>query len=310
MHIGTKLDKRLARGDRGINPLDDACKEHDIAYRDFKEDLEQRHHADKILQKAAWQRVKASDASLGEKAAAVAISAIMKTKRKLGMGDASIRSRSRGRKMGRAMNLSMKYRKRQNNIARAQAKLSAKRERGSLVIRRGRGMKRSSRSKNNKNTRNRKISFNGGVVNRIAGAIAGVSAHDSDTDKKLKQLVGRVVGAAKRVIKQVGGKKNIQIPRTIELPKTGGILPLIPIFSALGALGGIAGGIGSIVKAVKSSEYAKKQYVEGSRHNKMMEAIAMGAKKTGTALYLRPYRKGHALFLKPYSKLSTASSKN
>lgn len=29
---GTKLAKRIARGDHGINPLDTACKEHDIAY--------------------------------------------------------------------------------------------------------------------------------------------------------------------------------------------------------------------------------------------------------------------------------------
>lgn len=28
---GTKLQKRLTRGDPGINPLDAACKEHDIA---------------------------------------------------------------------------------------------------------------------------------------------------------------------------------------------------------------------------------------------------------------------------------------
>ena len=29
---GTKLVKRIALGDPGINPLDAACKEHDIAY--------------------------------------------------------------------------------------------------------------------------------------------------------------------------------------------------------------------------------------------------------------------------------------
>jgi len=29
---GMHLEKRLARGDRGINPLDAACREHDIAY--------------------------------------------------------------------------------------------------------------------------------------------------------------------------------------------------------------------------------------------------------------------------------------
>ena len=29
---GTNLKKRLARGDKGINPLDSACRTHDIAY--------------------------------------------------------------------------------------------------------------------------------------------------------------------------------------------------------------------------------------------------------------------------------------
>jgi hypothetical protein len=29
---GTKLSKRLSRGDKGVNDLDEACKEHDIAY--------------------------------------------------------------------------------------------------------------------------------------------------------------------------------------------------------------------------------------------------------------------------------------
>ena len=46
----THLEKRLARGDRGINPLNAACREHDIAYSRSK-DLTKRHVADKILAK-------------------------------------------------------------------------------------------------------------------------------------------------------------------------------------------------------------------------------------------------------------------
>ncbi|XP_073990923.1 uncharacterized protein [Rhodnius prolixus] len=82
---GTKLKKRLSRGDRGINPLDEACKEHDIAYSENK-DLEVRHTADRILAEKAWQRTSASDASLGEKAAAWAVTNVMKAKVKLGGG--------------------------------------------------------------------------------------------------------------------------------------------------------------------------------------------------------------------------------
>jgi len=44
---GTYLEKRLARGDRGINPLDAACREHDIAYLQSK-NFTKRHVADKI----------------------------------------------------------------------------------------------------------------------------------------------------------------------------------------------------------------------------------------------------------------------
>lgn len=82
---GTKLEQRLKRGDRGINPLDSACKEHDIAYSRSK-NLADRHKADEILENEAWKRVKAKDAKLGEKAAAWLVTTTMKGKRKLGMG--------------------------------------------------------------------------------------------------------------------------------------------------------------------------------------------------------------------------------
>ncbi|KAK5649535.1 hypothetical protein RI129_000564 [Pyrocoelia pectoralis] len=76
---------QLERGDPGINPLDAHCREHDISYRDNK-DLESRHRADKILERGAWDRLRASDATIGERAAALTIGAIMKAKRKMGMG--------------------------------------------------------------------------------------------------------------------------------------------------------------------------------------------------------------------------------
>ena len=46
---GTKLEKRLARGDTGINPLDSACKEHDIAYSENQSDIQARNIADQVL---------------------------------------------------------------------------------------------------------------------------------------------------------------------------------------------------------------------------------------------------------------------
>lgn len=69
----------------GINPLDSACREHDIAYAKNK-NLNDRHKADKILAEKAWQRFKSGDARFGEKAAALLITNTMKAKTKLGLG--------------------------------------------------------------------------------------------------------------------------------------------------------------------------------------------------------------------------------
>ena len=83
---GTRVSERLARGDSGINPLDSACKEHDIAYSKNKEDIKLRNLADKKLAEKAWERFRSRDASIGEKTAALAVSGIMRIKSKLGMG--------------------------------------------------------------------------------------------------------------------------------------------------------------------------------------------------------------------------------
>ncbi|KYN42485.1 hypothetical protein ALC56_03031, partial [Trachymyrmex septentrionalis] len=82
---GTRLPKRLARGDAGITPLDAACREHDIAYS-HSNDLTDRHAADNILAEKARKRITASDSALGERAAAAAAWAEMKAKTKIGMG--------------------------------------------------------------------------------------------------------------------------------------------------------------------------------------------------------------------------------
>lgn len=85
---GTKLEKRLARGDPGINPLDAACKRHDIVYSKFRNG-EERTEADRILSSEAWKRVLAKDAGAGERTAALLVTGVMKTKiglSKLGKG--------------------------------------------------------------------------------------------------------------------------------------------------------------------------------------------------------------------------------
>jgi len=82
---GTHLEKRLARDDQSINPLDAACREHDIAYS-HSNDLAERHVADKILAEKAQKRIIARNSTLGERAVAAAVWAAMKAKTKIGMG--------------------------------------------------------------------------------------------------------------------------------------------------------------------------------------------------------------------------------
>ncbi|EFN66010.1 hypothetical protein EAG_09247, partial [Camponotus floridanus] len=73
--------KRLARGDRGINPLEAACREHDIAYS-RSNDLDQCHIANRILAARSRERNTAKDSTLGERAAATTVWATMKAKKK------------------------------------------------------------------------------------------------------------------------------------------------------------------------------------------------------------------------------------
>src|SRR5436190_20969396 len=77
---GTKL-----RGQPAVNKLDEYCKQHDIFYSK-NTNIAARNKADLVLADQAWERVKSSDASIGERAAAYAIVNAMKAKAKLGMG--------------------------------------------------------------------------------------------------------------------------------------------------------------------------------------------------------------------------------
>lgn len=96
------------------------------------------------------------------------------------------------------------------------------------------------------------------------------------------------------------GKEAVKngLPRVIKVPKIGGILPLVPIFAGLSALGALMGGTAGVASYVTSASNAKKSLLESERHNKIMEAIALGEKHTkGHGLYLGPYNKGLGLFL-------------
>lgn len=75
----TKLEKRLAHNEPGINELDCACKEHDIAYAEST-DLNWRHSADKLLVLKAFRCIFAKDSRIGERFAAMLVSVLISIK--------------------------------------------------------------------------------------------------------------------------------------------------------------------------------------------------------------------------------------
>ena len=200
---GTRLAKTLARGDKGINELDNFCKEHDISYSKTHGDLIARREADKVLAEIDLGRVFAKDAKFGERLAALGVAGAMKLKRKLGAG----------------LLLSRKQKK--------SKKAAHKKKGGSLNGRRKR----------------------------------------------------------KRGIKR--GRRVIPVP-----PKQGGVLPLVPLFASVGAL---ASGAATVARAINQAKSNKRQLDESVRHNKHMEALAMG--KAGKGFRLRPW--GYGLRLRP-----------
>lgn len=82
---GTRLAKKLEKGVKPKNALDELAMHHDIAYSKSN-NLKDRHQADYALQEGAWKRVKAKDAGFGEKTAAWLTTNAMKAKRALGAG--------------------------------------------------------------------------------------------------------------------------------------------------------------------------------------------------------------------------------
>lgn len=252
---GTKLDTRLKRGDRGINKLDESCREHDISYSKSTE-LGNRHIADKILQDSAWRIVKdrSGATSLGEKASALLVAGAMKLKRKLGMGATSTDK---------------------NVITTGARKTSKKRKR-----------------KLNNRKRVKKVNLRSGVVKKVQNAIKKLKIDEND----LTRGTNIALATAKMAIKEAGGKSKIQTPRVIPVPKRGGFLPILPILATLSALGALGGGAAGVAKAVNDSREGRKKLEENSRHNRAMEAIALGA-KGGSGLYLKQYRKGLGLFI-------------
>lgn len=252
---GTKLKKRLARGDEGINLLDKACKKHDIAYDKYT-DTKERYKADKELASEAWKRVKSRDASIGERATALSVTAAMRAKMGLTkIGGGCVRK----------------------NHKKTKPKNKSKRKKGCTM------KKRTSKSK-------KTTSFNT-LLKNVRAAIR----------RSKPTRVGDAVKTAVDLTKKIKRIQNIKIPRVIPIPKSGGALPLIPIFAGLSALGALVGSSTNVARTIAEVNRIKSQLQESERHNKTMEAIAIGKSKTGDGLYLKPYKNGYGLYLAPYN---------
>ena len=121
---GTKLQERLDKGQSGVNGLDEACKEHDIAYSK-SDNLSHRHKADHQLYEKAVERIKSKDVRFGEKLAAGTVAALMKVKTKFGMGISKSNRRSKHkRKVGGALSFTQAMRVARKAISRGGKKRS------------------------------------------------------------------------------------------------------------------------------------------------------------------------------------------
>lgn len=96
--------------------------------------------------------------------------------------------------------------------------------------------------------------------------------------------------------------KRVREPRTIKLPSIkGGILPLVPIFAGLGALGSIVGTTAGVVNAINQTRRGQSELEENKRHNRLMEALAIG-NKAGSGFYLHTPKNGKGYYLSSRSK--------
>lgn len=254
---GTELEKRLARGDSGVNKLDQACRDHDIAYSSTK-DSNRRHEADKFLIGRAFPRVYSSDAKLGERAAALLVSGLM------------------GAKVGLSkVGLGLKKRVRKKNTRKKKMKKK------SVRCRRRRSPR--SRVKNKKRSKSKQKTITFGKM------VSGVK--ESIKKSKFKSLpLNDTIKAAIRSAKDMKRNKSVKMPRVLKLPKFGGsVLPILPIISALSGIGSISASAAAVVKALKGIQSVKHD-TSGQVSKKIGHGLNLISNPNGSGFYLRPFK--------------------
>lgn len=122
---GTELEKRLKRGDSGINELDRACRDHDIAYENST-NSESRHKADKKLVSRAFKRIYSKNANLSERAAALLVSSLVGAK--IGLSKIGLGLNSDSRFNNNNTYKKMNARRSRTNVVRRKRKTTTKRK--------------------------------------------------------------------------------------------------------------------------------------------------------------------------------------
>ena len=247
---GTKLAKRLARGDSGINELDRACKEHDISYSKYREKGEERKKADKILDEKAWEGVNAADSSFGEKAAAMLVTGAMKLKSKMGMG---VKRRAKTKK-GRG--------------------LKRKRKSG----------------KCNKKSRRKKFSKKEGKEVKFTSIVSAAKNKMGKGRSSHAVIKSVLSGARAAVKKVGGKRKVLHPRIFPLSSKIGGALPFsIPLFAGVTALAGGAAGIAKAINDTKAAREQLEEYKRHNNAMKDIALGHLKPYKTVLGLYLKPY---------------------
>jgi len=73
----------------------------------------------------------------------------------------------------------------------------------------------------------------------------------------------------------MGSKKNVKVPRVINVPKIGGFLPIVPILTAFSALGSLASDSAAIAKTINNARMAIEVMEKKNRHNRKVESVAV-----------------------------------
>lgn len=183
----------MARGDKGVNGLDELCKEHDIAYATNK-DSSERKEADKKLASGALKRIFSRDATFGERAASLLVTTAMKAKAglsKFGMGISNRRRQKVGKTTRGKKSFAVLVKDAKAGIKRSKANNV-----GNAIIAAFRAAKASKGGKSVSVPRIIKVpSISGGVLPLIP-IIAGLGA------------IGSLIGSASGVVRTINNIKN------------------------------------------------------------------------------------------------------